>query len=320
MKFRTTIPIVKLPVKINHQNKIFLIGSCFTENIVNKLQYHQFKTFCNPNGILYNPLSIFKSIESIVDNKKIIKEDLQFKSDHYYHFDFHSSYADRDWEVLLQRIKIEREKANLFLSQANIIFISLGTAWYYERNGEIVASCHKHPASEFDKKIADPDTIKKAFDIFRSKLFKINPNLKVVFTISPVRHLKDGFIENHRSKALLINSVHELCEQFLNTYYFPSYEIMMDDLRDYRFYKHDLLHPNDLAINYIWNYFEKVFFSDETIILNKQIDKFKKSLKHKPLRLGKEYNSFREELSKKINIFNKQNSNIEPIKIPNNDF
>ena len=285
MKFRTIIEVPESSEKITYQDKIFGLGSCFVTNIQNKLDYYQFQNYINPFGTVFNPVSIRKLLQRVVNQELFNEQDLFFHQNLWKSFDLHSEFNRTDKIDYLQAINDKINRANQFLKTADWLFLTFGTAWVYhhKKTGEIVNNCHKVPQKEFDKIILTPteiaDELKNIIQLAR----KANLKIKILMSISPVRHLKNGFVENQRSKSHLITAVHTLKDAI---HYFPSYEILMDDLRDYRFYKDDYIHPNQLAINYIWKIFSESIISSNATSIMKQIDKIRQSLAHKSFNPG----------------------------------
>lgn len=279
MEFRTKINIPVSNVNISHQDKILLAGSCFTENIGKYLLRNKFDAALNPFGILYNPVSLFKSIERIASNYVYTESDLIHFNELYISLEHHGQFSGIDKQQVLQRINDTIKTANNHFNASNIVIITLGTAWVYNYKAanSIVANCHKIPNKNFDKKILAVDEVLAAFETSLPFL----KNKQVIFTVSPVRHWRDGAIENQQSKSILITAIHQLHKQYDFISYFPSYEILMDELRDYRFYERDMLHPNDIAIQYIWELFSETYFSVETRQLNTQIEKLNLFMDHR---------------------------------------
>ncbi len=290
--FRTILPVRPQELKIEHQSGVCLMGSCFTENIGQKLSDAKFKILQNPFGILYNPFSIAQSLERIILNKPFAKSDLVEQNGLWLSFAHHSRFADISPSLALKKINHSLETTHLFLKEASVLFISLGTAKLYrlKETGQVVANCHKFPASTFDHILADQKDIVSILAQARDLLKDFNPQLNIIFTISPVRHLKDGLIENQRSKSTLLLAVESLQQKYQNIGYFPSYELMLDDLRDYRFYESDLVHPNKLAIEYIFNYFDQAYFNESTREIMRQVLKIRNAVTHRPFNpKGQEY-------------------------------
>lgn len=281
--FRTEIFPKKSSFPIDHHKKTVFIGSCFTENIGLKLVQNKFPVLINPFGVLYNPLSVKKAIDLIIGKKTFDNTDLQFVNDKWFSFAHHGSFSGTDKELVLTNINKKIKESHLFLKTTNLLFVTFGTSWYYrlKKNGELVANCHKLPANLFDRELLNLEEIVAEWARLIERLHKFNPGLKLVFTISPIRHWKDGAVNNQLSKSVLNVAIHKLVQEFEQAFYFPAYEIMLDDLRDYRFYADDFIHPNTQAINYIWDKFMDAFIEDKSLAILKQINKITKSASHK---------------------------------------
>ena len=268
-------------VELNHQ--LFLAGSCFTEQIGDKLINHKFSVTQNPNGILFNPISIAKSIESYISNQSYQGEDLFFHNELWGSWDHHTKFSSIDQESCLQQINLSQQLAHQQLKKADWLILTLGSAFAYQlEDNRVVANCHKVPTDKFQKKLYSSTEIHDALATMIEQLKAFNPNLKIIFTISPVRHLRDGFVENNRSKANLITAVAELTESFGHVFYFPAYELIIDDLRDYRFFAEDMVHPNYQATQYVWEKFIDCCISESTQQLMKEITVINMARKHKP--------------------------------------
>lgn len=281
--FRTIFDIAENKI-IDHKTQLMSLGSCFSENIGSKLKEYHFHNVINPFGILYNPESIAQSIELLIKNKSFTKNELLKHNGIYYSFYHHSRFSNSDAEKCLSSINNEINNAHLHLKKCNILLITFGTSWVYKLNqsNQIISNCHKLPAKYFTRfKLNMHDIVKRFTELFEN-MHNINPNLKIVFTVSPVRHLKDGAAENQLSKATLILAIHQLVNQFSHCSYFPSYEIMIDDLRDYRFYNEDMMHPSAVAVNYIWNRFVDSLVKPQSITIMKEVDTINQALKHRP--------------------------------------
>ncbi len=279
MEFRKIIQISASPFQINHQDELMLMGSCFTENIGGKLTYYGFNSVSNPFGIIYNPVSIFHNLSSAIQSKKYIESDLLMRNDLYISLDHHGKYADTDKGRLLHTINSGMEQVHQCFTTAKYIVFSPGTSFVYQHkaSGKIAANCHKLPNSHFEKKLLTIDEIKAAFNTIKPHL----ADKTVIFTVSPVRHWRDGAVQNQRSKSILIESIHQIIAENDNCSYFPSYEIMMDELRDYRFYEEDMLHPNKTAVNYIWERFCQTYFDELTMEILDQIHKLQLMIQHR---------------------------------------
>ncbi len=273
--FRTPVDIEKLKQPIDHSHKLIMIGSCFSENIYRKLKEYRFNVLSNPNGVLYNPLSITAVINRFLQNKPYTKEDLFFHNDLWMSFDHHSIFNHTDDKICLQKINREFLSAVTILKNADLLVLTFGSAFVYQlsENNKVIANCHKLPESKFVRRLASIDEmVSSCCDIF-NKLHQINPALNILLTVSPVRHLRDKAHENAVSKSHLIATVYKLESAFENVYYFPSFEIMMDELRDYRFYTSDMIHPSETAIEFLWNRFRQFCISKSS---NEFIIKYEK--------------------------------------------
>ena len=285
MKLQTHIPFQKQSDNlISYHSDVLLLGSCFAEHIGEKLHYHKLKSLCNPFGILFHPKAIETLIGSSVEGTKYSEEGVFFHQEQWHSFDAHSKLSSSSKEALLERLNVLREQTFKQIKKATHVIVTLGTAWVYRflKSDSIVANCHKVPQQEFSKELLSVEEISESLSRIIGLITTTNPNCTIIFTVSPVRHLKDGFVENTRSKAHLISAIHKTLEIHTACFYFPSYELMMDELRDYRFYNEDMLHPNPVAVNYIWDKFQQVWFTDEARAFSKRIDAVQKSLEHKP--------------------------------------
>lgn len=293
--FRLAFSTTPFPYKINHRHSLFLSGSCFTEHIAKQLQNNKFTTIENPNGILFNPISICASLTSYMEQKVYTADDLFYYNELWNSWDHHSRFSHPDQQAALQGINGSQQKAHDFLKQADWLILTLGSAFVYEwmdkssalypakgRSNNIVANCHKVPAAHFKKRLLSVEEVLTALDNLTYRLFLFNPKIKIIYTISPVRHARDGFVENNKSKAVLIQSVHHMVEKFEKLYYFPAYELVLDDLRDYRFYAEDMVHPNYLATNYVWEQFTTACIDPSAYPLMKEMEKINLAIKHRP--------------------------------------
>ena len=285
MQFRTQIPIPKSNYPIDYTSKIVSIGSCFAVNIAEKLDYFKFQNSCNPFGILFHPLAIQKLLDFAVSENQFTENDIFFHNERWHCFDVHSDLSSSNKEDLLASLNALIKSTSQQMTESTHVIITYGTSWVY-RNIEsdyIVANCHKVPQKQFKKELLSVEKIKKSI-INTVKLIRfVNPHCNIIFTVSPVRHIKDGFVENQWSKANIISALHETFDFQLSTInYFPSYEIMMDELRDYRFYAEDMLHPNQVAIDYIWKRFKETTISETAFAVMDEVEGIQKSLSHKP--------------------------------------
>jgi hypothetical protein len=266
MDFFTHINISPANRKIDYKSKIISFGSCFSENIGKKLQRAYFKIDINPFGVLFNPASIAQNIEMLIENRNFDEKDLSKNGSLYFNFAFDTSFSDICPKQCLEKINMRFTEAVKNLQDADFMFITFGTSWIFElkSTGEIVANCHKLPAENFTRRRLNVDEIIFIYKKLFLNLKKFNPNLHILLTVSPIRHAKDGFHENNLSKSILLLATEKLEKEFENILYFPAYEIIIDELRDYRFYVADMLHPSESAIDYVWEKFSDAFFSLET--------------------------------------------------------
>ena len=284
MQFFTSINIKSLQTPISYNDKLLLVGSCFTEHIGNYLDEVKFRVLQNPNGILFDPISVCNSLSSYIDNKQYTLEDLFYLNEAWHSWQHHSRFSGMDKEAVVANINASQNAAHKFLKQADWLFITLGSSFVYKLadTGTSVANCHKAPAQTFIKHLSTMEETIVALDTLLYRLFQFNPDLKVMFTISPVRHLRDGVVENNRSKARLIEAVHHLVNKFDKIYYFPAYELVIDVLRDYRFFDVDLAHPNYAATQFVLEKFAESCCTEETKGLMDEIKKLVIARNHKP--------------------------------------
>lgn len=284
MQFFAPINIKTLEPSITYKDNILLTGSCFTEHIGNHLMDAKFNVLQNPNGILFDTLSVCRSLISYVQNKQYSEADLFYLNDCWHSWQYHSRFSNIDKSLCLHNINASQDQAHQFLANADWLIITLGSSFCYKltETGMPVANCHKAPAKEFIKHLCTIEESITALDTTMHQLFHFNPKLKIIFTISPVRHLRDGVVENNRSKARLIETVHHLVNKFDKLYYFPAYELVIDVLRDYRFYDVDLAHPNYAATSFVLEKFSESCFDTNTISLMEEIRKIVIARNHKP--------------------------------------
>jgi len=294
MKFTTKINILKSNHPIDYHSKIMAFGSCFAENMGEKFQYYKFQSTTNPFGILFHPLAIEKVISSALSEKAFTEKDIFFLNERWHCFDVHSDASHGDKEQFLKQLNTILSETKKALLEATHCIITLGTAWVYthKKSNEVVANCHKVSQTEFEKHLLSVKQIEESLQKIVKEVKESNPNITFIFTVSPVRHLKDGFVENQRSKAHLISALHQYLYVFNSPllrggsgggdYYFPSYELLMDELRDYRFYAEDMLHPNQVAINYIWERFTETNITEEAVKTMQEVASIQRDLAHKP--------------------------------------
>jgi GSCFA family len=266
MHFRTEIKIDKAKHCINLKHDILTTGSCFSDAIGHKLDENKFSVAVNPFGATYNPISIHKILRASLNNAYPAPHSYFEHNGLFAHYDFHSAFSNPEKGELEEAVKLTIRDTHSFLKTAHWIVITYGTAWVYKRNetGDVVANCHKVPAQNFTKELLTEKKIVESFQAFYQNLKAVNPSCKIILTVSPVRHIKDSLPLNGVSKAVLRSACHSIGELFREVQYFPAFEIMMDDLRDYRFYKTDMLHPSADAEEYIWQKFTDTFFDNPT--------------------------------------------------------
>lgn len=312
MKLQTIVPLRSEKEQIDYQSSLFLLGSCFVENIGRKLKYYKFQTLQNPFGILFQPIAIENLIVQAIEEKDYSDTDVFYFNERWHCFDSHSDLSDPSKEQLLTNLNSALHDTRNQLENATHVIITLGTAWVY-RNIETkkrVANCHKIPQKNFTKELLSKEEIEESLKQIIANIRKVNENASVIFTISPVRHLKDGFVENQRSKANLISAVGKIMEATStneNLHYFPAFEIMLDELRDYRFYAEDMVHPNNLAIDYIWEKFKNVWVSEKAESVMKAVEEIQRGLSHRPFNeYSEQHQLFLKSLNEKISVLNKE--------------
>lgn len=302
MNFRTNIQLKKEENQIDYASKLLLIGSCFSENISKKLAYYKFDVDSNPFGILFNPKAIETLILNSLNEKEYADKDVFLLNERWHCFDAHSDLSATDKNELLHNLNLAVKSTNKRLKETTHIIITLGTSFTYRftKTDAVVGNCHKVPQKKFIKELLSVDEISASLKNICHRISAINPKVTVIFTASPVRHIKDGFVENSLSKAHLISAIHKTLGK-VDGKYFPSYEIMMDDLRDYRFYNSDMIHPNETAIDYIWEHFKHVWLAENTASIMKEVETIQKGLAHKPFNPNsEEYKKFTQTLQLKI--------------------
>jgi hypothetical protein len=289
MKFKLTLEAKPSKHSIGYGDKLMLIGSCFTENIGSKFTAHLFTVKENPYGILFNPVSVSNTLTEIMEAKKYTIADLFQLNELWHSWQHHSRFSAVDSSTALTKMNASIQEAHVFLKSANRLVITLGSAWLYHLTqkaplgqGQVVANNHKAPADWFYKTLMQPGKLLENLQKLVAQLQAFNPGLHITFTISPVRHLREGLIENNRSKAVLIHAVHELVGSNEKVDYFPAYEYVMDDLRDYRFYAEDLVHPNFAASGYVWEKLVETYMHANTQAVMKQVAELQLALQHKP--------------------------------------
>ena len=303
MNFRTLVELPEKEVKISHSERIMLWGSCFVENIGKLMTENKFRCNVNPLGILYNPISIAESLRQVLEGKVYEEADLFQSSGMWHSWMHHSDFSSNSSKECLKRINDGILTVAESLSKTDWLVVTWGTAYVYylKQEGMIVGNCHKQSEKLFTRKRLETNEIVEAWKYLFDDLRVLNPRLKVLFTISPIRHAKDGMHGNQLSKSVLLLAVDELCRTCSDCFYFPSYEILMDELRDYRFYADDMLHPSAKAVEYIWKCFCQCYFNKETREIMNEWESINKALEHKPFNPDSEaYRKFLSQIVLKI--------------------
>ena len=304
MELRTTFSITPSEGKITYDDKVVFIGSCFATSIGRQFELGHLPVLINPAGTVYNPVSVCNTLDKVTCGIPSAREDLYNSNGTWLSFDHHTDFASEDPEELLKTINERSKKALEFMSGASFLFITFGTARIYrwKETGKIVSNCHKLPAALFTQELLTVNEIVDMWDVQLNRLNTLFPDLRVIFTISPVRHWKDSAHGNQVSKSVLFLAVEEFLKHSSGPSYFPAYELVMDDLRDYRFYDDDMLHLSSAAVEYIWNAFSDCYFENETRDLYKEIIKITRSVSHR-IHSGSSQNlkTFAETMLNKIN-------------------
>lgn len=307
MQFRTQIPISKTNNPIDYNSKIISIGSCFAENMAEKFDYFKFQNETNPFGIIFNSVSIEKIISRIIKKEFYTEKDVFFYNERWHSYEVHSDLSNSDRQELLETLNKAISETYKNLKEATHIIITYGTSWIYrnKESDQIVANCHKVPQKQFSKELLSVEVIQKSIQNTIDLIQVLNPDINFIFTVSPVRHIKDGFAENQLSKSHLFAGLYQVLKtynsEFITHNYFPSYEIMMDELRDYRFYAEDMLHPNQVAIDYIWHKFSENYISEDSISTMQEVSEIQKSLRHRSFNPDSEqHQKFLAKLQQKI--------------------
>ena len=308
--FRTVIDTPQSSFQIDHQRKLLLMGSCFAENIGETLEKYKFPITYNPFGIIYNPISVKNSLELLIKQKKFTKTNLIQTSGLWTSFSHHSKFSSSNLNECLEIINNSIISSSNHLKNTDYLFITFGSSYVYKykKTGKIVSNCHKIPAKEFERYRLSVSEIIKEYDQLIKKLRSYNKKLKLIFTVSPIRHWKDGAIDNQISKSILLVAIDELKSKHNHVEYFPAYEIMMDELRDYRFYAVDMLHPSQTAINFIWEKFKETYINEKSYNILNDLNKLNSAIDHRPfnpkseahIKFKKRQLDFIKELSRKL--------------------
>lgn len=307
MQFTTPVTIKSKPI-LDYRKTFMLLGSCFSEHIGRKLQQLHFTGTVNPYGVLYNPLSIAKGLERLIEKHPFENSELFEHNGLWHSWMHHGSFSDSSEEKALENINNAYNQATKLWQRTDVLFITFGSSWVYEFEHDVVANCHKVPAKQFTKRRLDIDEIVTTYDKLFQKIGQANPVMQIVLTVSPVRY---GIDENQTNKAVLLLAVEALCKGNEQVTYFPAYEIVNDELRDYRYYAEDMIHPSTTAVNYVWEKFGDTFFSNETKQLISEVEEVNRGLAHKPLHPDSdEYQKFKEKLEQKIEHLRSKNIDI----------
>lgn len=288
MEWQTKVEIPKADFQIGYASRILMLGSCFTENIGEKLTYFKFDADVNPCGIVYNPSSAARVLEILLEGKPFTEDKLMQHDGKWLSLLHHGCFSSSHRDTCLCQINERLTRAAERLKNTDLLVITFGTAWVfrYKRDGRIVSNCHKIPASEFERFRLEPGEIVTEYTALIHRLRKVNPSLRVIFTVSPIRHWKDGAHGNQLSKSVLLLAIDSLVHRLEKVHYFPAYELVMDELRDYRFYAEDLLHVSPVTVEYIWERFRDTYMGKDTFELMTRIDKVNKTLLHRPTDAG----------------------------------
>ena len=288
--FQTQVEIPRSPVNITFESRVMALGSCFAENIGKKMSDVYFDVEVNPFGVLYNPVSIRNSFGFLLQNKHFTSDDIFEYRSLWQSFSHSSLFSDISVEGCLDKINSRMNNACDFFRKTDILLITFGTAWVFEekKSGRVVSNCHKLPASEFVRRRLSVEEIVDAYATLINEVIAQRSSVQLIFSVSPIRHWKDGAHENAISKSTLLLAIEALQQQFKQVYYFPAYEILMDELRDYRFYASDMLHPSEVAVDYIWSRFADTYFDETTLKTKKEAEQLVADLLHRPLLPGSE--------------------------------
>jgi len=307
--FRTEVSIEQAEHRIKYDSNLLFMGSCFATNLGHYFSETCYNSRVNPFGVLYNPLSIANSLNRLITEHGFGEDDVQYHNGSYHSFYHHSVFNKADKKAFLLHANQAFEDGVSFLKSANFLFITFGTAWVYQHkeSQEVVSNCHKYPASTFNRSMLSTAEIVECYTQLIQSLKETNPDLKIIFTVSPVRHWKDGAHGNQISKATLLLAIEQINNLFSHTSYFPAYEVLLDDLRDYRFYKDDMLHPSDLAITYIRKKFTDAYFDEQAHTFSKTVEALKKASNHRPFSISSDaHQTFINKHINKVNNCQKQ--------------
>ena len=309
-EFRTVVKLQESDIKISYDSTLLFIGSCFSENIGIRFKERRFSSDINPFGVLYNPESVRQGLDILMEKRLFSEEQLFDYGGLWHSFYHHSRFSGSDKKRVLDKINQNIIDGHLLLKRTEFLFITFGTAWVYQNtdDGRIVANCHKLPASRFKRFRLGVEDIVESYKELTERLKKFSPGIKIVFTVSPVRHLKDGAHGNQLSKSVLLLAVEELVNELKgDVRYFPAYELLMDDLRDYRFYADDMVHPGNAAVEYIWTNLSDVYFDKKAKAYVAEIEKIIRARNHRPFNKNStEYGKFVENTLRRLDEIKRQ--------------
>lgn len=283
MDLRTKVQIPEPDFKISYSDPVMFIGSCFASEIGSKMKEGCMPVMINPAGTVYNPVSVADTLRNITGKKEFTREDLHCHNDTWFSFSHYTDFSSDDPEKVLKKINSKTAEASDFIKKAKFLFITFGTSWIYRLadGGKPVSNCHKLPSTFFTRELLTVEDIAQLWNEVLSDLSSMLPGLKVIFTISPVRHWKDGAHGNQVSKSVLFLAIEKLLKHPGNPDYFPAYEIMMDELRDYRFYGNDMLHPSETAVEFIWELFSGAYMKKETLKIWNEASAISRAMNHR---------------------------------------
>ena len=310
----TTISLTPQSPSVDHNHYSLFLGSCFAVNIAQKFEHYALAQSVNPFGVVFNPVALETLVLRALDEREFTASDLDKRDDIWFCYEAHTSLSGLKQEEVLTQLNGALSDLKLALSSAKHLILTLGTAWAYrlKQTDKIVANCHKQPSDSFSKELLSPAQIEASARNLSAAIKKVNPELTIIYTVSPVRHIKDGIVSNARSKAHLLSGVHAYIATDVNAHYFPAYELMIDELRDYRYYSADLIHPNQLAIDYIWERFSQVWLSSEAQELNTTIAKLRAAMNHRSQFPGSKADSvFKRNLQERLSAFNAAHPHIK---------
>ena len=291
MEFRTTVKTGENRSWLHHSDSVVLLGSCFSDNIGAKMHGALINATVNPMGTLYNPMSIARGVQRLIECHPVAGQELFMQGGVWNSYDFHSRHSKPDKQVAIDHMNARIEQGHQALETAQLLTITLGTSIVYrlKATSEVVANCHKVPQHEFERKMATVGEMTDVLDAMLTALHEFNPGLKIILTVSPIRHIADGLDTNSLSKASLRVAIHEVMKHHRDYCdYFPAYEIMLDDLRDYRFYSSDMVHPSDVAVEYIWQAFQATYLDDHSALAVARCERIHKRLQHRPMSSNRE--------------------------------